>query len=44
MVFMNCALFPVLDFGPYPSVSVCTVAAAAPLLLVLAAFLSLVVS
>lgn len=32
--------FPVrwLDFGPYPSVCICTVAAATPLLLVPAAF------
>lgn len=34
--------FPVcwLDFGPYPSVCICTAAAAAPLLSVPAAFLS----
>lgn len=38
--------FPVcwLDFGPYPSVCICTVAAAAPLLLVPAAFSSHMVS
>lgn len=38
--------FPVrwLDFGPYPSVCICTVAAATPLLLVPAAFLNHVAS